>query len=68
MAEAAKSALDSMALAETSAAKTAAAAKLYMQAANADLADAQADESISEVAEAGAHLDYRDAADRAARR
>jgi hypothetical protein len=67
-AEAAKSALASMALAETSAAKTAAAAKLYLHEATALLADAQSDEAMSEVAEAGAHVGYREAANRAAGR
>ena len=55
-----------MRLAESSAAKTAAAAKLFVLAANADLADAVSDEAMSDVAEVAAHHEYRAAADRAA--
>jgi hypothetical protein len=64
-ADAAKAALASMALAETSAAKTAAAAKLVVETSRADLADAQSDEAMSEVAEAAAQSEYRAASDRA---
>jgi hypothetical protein len=56
-----------MSLAETSAAKTAAAAKLYVQEARADLADAQTDEAMSEIAEEDARSGYRAATDRAKR-
>ena len=55
-----------MTLAETSAAKTAAAAKLFVMAANADLADAMSDEAMSDVAEVAAHGEYRAASNRAA--
>lgn len=65
-ADAARAALESMTLAEASAAKTAAAAKLFVMAANADLADAVSDEAISDVAEVTAHGEYHAAADRAA--
>jgi hypothetical protein len=64
-AAAAKEALASMSLAEASAAKTAGAAKLTALAANADFADAQVDESLSDVAEHAAHAGYRTAVDRA---
>ena len=64
-ADAAKAALESMTLAESSAAKTAAAAKLFVMAANADLADAVSDEAISDVAEVAAHGEYRAATSRA---
>jgi hypothetical protein len=57
-----------MELAETSAAKTAAAAKLFVQEARADLADALTDEAMSDVAEAEAHSSYRNATTRAANR
>jgi hypothetical protein len=67
-AEAARSALDSMVLAEASAAKTAAAAKLFVMAANADLADAVSDEALSDVAEVLAHGAYRAASERATER
>jgi hypothetical protein len=65
-AEAARAALDSMTLAEASAAKTAAAARLFVMAANADLADAMSDEAMSDVAEVAAHGEYRAASSRAA--
>jgi hypothetical protein len=65
-AEAARAALDSMTLAEASAAKTAAAARLFVMAAKADLADAVSDEAMSDVAEAAAHGEYRVASNRAA--
>jgi hypothetical protein len=64
-AEAARAALASMELAETSAAKTAAAARLFVQEARADLADAETDSAMSDVAEADAHNVYRAAIDRA---
>ncbi|HEX6111240.1 MAG TPA: hypothetical protein VFZ10_02960 [Geminicoccaceae bacterium] len=64
-AEAARDALASMALAETSAAKTAAAAKLMVQETRADLADAQSEEAMSHVVEAEAHGAYRGAVKRA---
>ena len=67
-ADAAKAALDAMALAEASAARTAEAAKLVVSAARNELADAQADEAMSDVAEAEAHLGYRSASDRASKR
>ena len=59
-AEAAKSALASATLAETSAAKTAAAARLMVQATNEGLAEAETDVAIADVAEAVAHQHYRD--------
>jgi hypothetical protein len=64
-AEAAQAALASMTLAETSAARTAAAAKLMVQETRADLADAQSDEAMSEVVEVEAHDAYRGAVKRA---
>ena len=64
-AEAATAALASMKPAETSAARTAAAAKLMVQETRADLADAQSDEAMSEVAEAEAQGSYRGAVKRA---
>ena len=67
-AEAAHAALESMTLAEASAAKTAAAAKLFVMAANADLADAMSDEAMSDVAEVAAQGEYRAASNRAAER
>jgi hypothetical protein len=65
-AEAARAALDSMTLAEASAAKTAAAARMFVMAANADLADAMTDEAMSDVAEVAAQGEYRAASKRAA--
>lgn len=65
---AAKDALASMALAEDSAAKTAKAARMVVDAAGADLADAQSEQALSEVAEASAHNDYNSAIKRAADR
>ena len=65
-ADAARAALESMTLAEQSAAKTAEAARLFVMAANADLADAVSDEAMSDVAEAAAHGEYRAATHRAA--
>jgi hypothetical protein len=64
-AEAAKAALASMALAETSAAKTAAASKIVVLSTRADLADAEADETMSAINEVDAQAQYREAADRA---
>jgi len=64
-AEAAKAALTSMSLAETSATKTAAAAKLAVQSSRADLADADTELAMAEVDEAGAHQAYREATGRA---
>lgn len=66
--EAAKAALASMALAETSAAKTAAASKVVVLSTRADLADAQTDESLSEINEVDAQSKYREATDRAEER
>jgi hypothetical protein len=65
-AEAAKAALASMTLAETSAAKTAAAAKLATLSLSADLADAVSETSLADVDEVAAHERYRDAIERAA--
>ena len=67
-AEAAKAALASMALAETSASKTAAAAKIVVMSTRADLADAETEVSMSEVGEAQAHDDYRAAEGQSSRR
>ena len=64
-AQAARAALDSMALAEMSAAKTAAASKIVVMSTRADLADAETDVAISEIGEAQAHEDYRAAEERA---
>jgi hypothetical protein len=64
-AEAAKAALASMSLAETSAAKTAQAARTVVSATRVDLADAESEEAMSDVAEAEAHNNYREASDRA---
>ena len=54
-----------MALAETSAAKTAAASKIVVLSTRADLADAQTDEEMSEINEVDAQAQYRAATDRA---
>ena len=67
-AEAAKAALESMSLAEATAAKTAKAAKLLVHEVRADLADAQSDEAMSDVAEQEARKGYQAAAERAERR
>jgi hypothetical protein len=67
-AEAAKAALASMALAEKSAAKTAAASKVVVMSTRADLADAEADQAMSEVNEVDAQSQYRAATDRAGER
>jgi hypothetical protein len=65
-AEAARSALTAAGLAETSAAKTAAAAKHFVQTTMADSADAEADTALAEVEEAAAQSRYRGAVTRAA--
>jgi hypothetical protein len=62
---AAKHALESMDLAEKSAARTAAAAKAIVFASRADAADSESDTSLGEVDEADAHQRYRDAVARA---
>jgi hypothetical protein len=64
-AEAAKSALDAMKLAETSAAKTATAARLAVQLSSADLADADAALAMADVDEAEAQIGYKAAVSRA---
>ncbi|HJP89740.1 MAG TPA: hypothetical protein VJ850_11960 [Candidatus Limnocylindrales bacterium] len=65
-ADAAKAALASMALAEQTAARTAAAARLLVGSTQADLADSDAELAQSEVNEVAARVGYRDAAARAA--
>ena len=67
-AEAAKAALASMTLAETSATKTAAAAKLAALTLTADLADAVSDTALADVDEVAAQERYRKAMTRAASR
>jgi len=57
-----------MALAETSAAKTAAAAKLSALSSKADLDDATAESALADVDEVDAQSRYRVASDRAAKR
>ena len=57
-----------MALAETSATKTATAAKAAALAARADVLDATAETSLAEIDELEAQQGYRDAARRAADR
>ena len=64
-AAAAKDALASATLAETSAGKTAQAARRMVAATGADLAEALSEEALSEVGEATARAGYRDAEDRA---
>jgi hypothetical protein len=64
-AAAAKDALASMELAEKSAAKTAAAARVLVGNTGADLADGQSDEAMSQVGETAARLRYQDAVKRA---
>lgn len=59
-AEAAKAALASASLAEASATATAAAARVVVQHSRGELADADTDVAMSEVAEAEAHQRYRD--------
>jgi hypothetical protein len=65
-AEAARSALSAMTLAETSASKTAAAAKLAARSTRADMVDTQALAAMADVDEAEAHARYQTASDRAA--
>lgn len=60
-ADAAREALTAMTLAETSASKTAAAAKLAALSLNADLADAIAESAMKDVDEVAAQGRYRDA-------
>jgi hypothetical protein len=67
-AKAAQDALASMALAETSASKTATAARLVALSSQADLADALGEEGTAEVAEAQARDDYHAASERARER
>jgi hypothetical protein len=57
-----------MTLAETSAGKTATAARLAVQAARADLADADAETAMADIGEAEAHEHSRGASARAADR
>jgi hypothetical protein len=67
-AEAAKAALSAAPLAETSAAKTATAARLVVQSTRDDLVTADAEVAIADIDEAEAHLEYPRAVDRAAAR
>jgi hypothetical protein len=67
-ADAAKSALEAMTLAETSALKTATAAKLAVLSLNADLADAVAETALADVDELAAQVRYREASTRVASR
>lgn len=67
-ADAAKSALEAMTLAETSALKTATAAKLAALSLNADLADAVAETALADVDELAAQVRYREASTRVASR
>jgi hypothetical protein len=55
-------------LAETSAARTANAAKVIVQSTRMDLADAETDVASADIYEAKAHEEYRNATDRAARK
>ena len=64
-ATAARTALESASLAEASALKVAAAARLVVQHSGSDLADANSDVAMADVAEAEAHEVYRAAAERA---
>ena len=64
-AEAARGALAAMTLAETSAEKTASAAKLAALTLNADLVDAVSDAALADVDELAAKARYRGASDRA---
>ena len=59
-AEAAKAALASATLAEASAAKTAKAARLIVQATREGLADAETEAARADIAEQVAHQGYRD--------
>jgi hypothetical protein len=63
-AEAATRALESMKLAETSATKTAEAARLFVMASQSDLADTTSAAAMADVDEAQAHQAYRDATSR----
>jgi hypothetical protein len=67
-AEAAKAALEAAGLAETSAAKTAAAARVLAQSTAADLVESNAENAMADVDEAEAHQRYREASSRAAER
>jgi hypothetical protein len=64
-ADAARGALAAMTLAETSAEKTASAAKLAALTLSADLADAVSDAALADVDELAAKARYRGASDRA---
>jgi hypothetical protein len=66
--EAAQGALEAMRLAETSAAKTATAAKLAALTLDADLADAVSETGLADVEEQAAQNRYREATQRAAAR
>jgi len=59
--------VESAALAELSAARTAAAARQVVQSTSEDIAEADTDVAMSDVAEAEAHERYRDAVERATR-
>ena len=67
-AEAAKSALGAASLAETSAAKTAAAARLVVESTRVDHSDAEAESALADIDEVEAHDRYRTALDRAEKR
>lgn len=67
-AQAARAALDAAGLAELSAQKTASAARVLIQQTGSDIADAETDVAMSEVAEAEAREQYREAHARAAER
>jgi hypothetical protein len=67
-AAAARAALDASTMAESSAAKTANAAKLLAQATRVDAADSVAEQSLAEIDEAEARERYRGAVDDASRR
>jgi hypothetical protein len=64
-AEAAKAALHAATLAETSAAKTAAAARVIVGSTRADMADAVSQVALADVDEAAAHFRYDEAVERA---
>ena len=61
-------AVSAVVLAETSASKTAEAAKLAALSARADVADATSESAMADVEEADSHERYKDASDRAAGR
>lgn len=67
-AEAAKAALASAGLAEASAARTAKAARMIVESTRENLADAQTDEAMADVAEVDAQETYRVASAKAAER